>query len=314
MDLSNSKDLVETPNFEWCRSLMRLDLSGCTNLSRVHPSIGLLKNLAHLSLRNCTSLISLHFGTQCELSSLRVLCLSGCTKLEDTPNFTGLSNLEYLDLEQCTSLSTVHVSFVDLLKLKLFSLRDCINLTEMSSCVFTMPSLQTLDMRGCFNFETMLPVRLPRAMVSRLCSYEESLISLDLSFCNLSEVPNAIENLRCLERLNLQGNKIRYLDAEHLSSLAYLNLAHCNELNKLPICSLDRPSPGGRYFRTLSTSRNHRSGLYISDCPISMKTCSMLVALLWLARLIEVRNLPGFLLSLLSLFLSLIYLCVFLLW
>ncbi|XLR41503.1 hypothetical protein S83_026163, partial [Arachis hypogaea] len=105
LDLSNSKKLIETPNFEWCTSLKRLDLSGCTKLQHVHPSIGLLARLVYLNLRNCSSLVTLNFGSdECKLSSLIVLHLSGCTKLETTPDFSRILNLEYLDLEQCTSL------------------------------------------------------------------------------------------------------------------------------------------------------------------------------------------------------------------
>ena len=294
--MSNSKYLMETPNFEWCLNLVRLDLSGCTKLSEVHPSIGLLKRLAYLNLQNCSSLVSLNLGTECRLSSLRVLRLSGCTKLVHMPNLTGLSNLEYLDSDQCTSLLTIHESIGSLSKVKFFSLRDCTNLIMMPVRLSTMTSLQTLDMGGCFNFEN-----LPRGLVQN--PWDHSLISLDLSFCKISRVPKALENLRCLERLNLQGSKIRHLYTDFLPSLAYLNLAHCCELSVLP---WRRPivtaSSTGRYFKTVSASRNHRSGLYIFDCPIVEKRCSMLVALSWLARLIKVRTLLSFLLSLLCLF------------
>ncbi|XP_025614673.2 disease resistance protein Roq1 isoform X1 [Arachis hypogaea] len=118
LDLSNSKKLIETPNFEWCTSLKRLDLSGCTKLQHVHPSIGLLARLVYLNLRNCSSLVTLNFGSdECKLSSLIVLHLSGCTKLETTPDFSRILNLEYLDLEQCTSLAKVHESLWSLGKL-----------------------------------------------------------------------------------------------------------------------------------------------------------------------------------------------------
>ncbi|MCI20867.1 TMV resistance protein N-like, partial [Trifolium medium] len=59
VDLSNSKYFVETPNFAGCRRLERLDLTGCRNLSYVHPSIGRLVKLAFLSLEGCSSLVRL---------------------------------------------------------------------------------------------------------------------------------------------------------------------------------------------------------------------------------------------------------------
>ena len=93
MDLSNCKYLTETPIFNCTPNLERLDFTGCTNLVKVHPSIGHLTKLVFLSLQNCSSLVNLDFGSVSNLSSLRVLRLSGCTKLEKTPNFMGASNL-----------------------------------------------------------------------------------------------------------------------------------------------------------------------------------------------------------------------------
>ncbi|KAI5412231.1 hypothetical protein KIW84_057048, partial [Lathyrus oleraceus] len=109
VDLSNSKCLVETPNFSGSKILERLDLTGCINLSYVHPSIGLLEKLVFLSFEGCRSLVRivLHGDTASKLCSLKVLHLSGCTKLETIPEFTGVSNLEYLDIDQCTSLSII---------------------------------------------------------------------------------------------------------------------------------------------------------------------------------------------------------------
>ncbi|RYQ97225.1 hypothetical protein Ahy_B08g093245 [Arachis hypogaea] len=50
MDLSNSKELMETPILNAAQVLR------CTKLLHVHPSIGLLKQLAYLSLQNGSSL------------------------------------------------------------------------------------------------------------------------------------------------------------------------------------------------------------------------------------------------------------------
>jgi len=180
MDLSNSKNLKMTPCFDGILNLERLDLTGCINLLQVHPSIGLLSELVFLSFQKCSSLVDLDFGSISRLWSLRVLRLSGCTKLERTPDLTGALNLEYLDVDQCTYfLSSFHGSPV---KLRVLSLRDCTNLI-------------TLDLCGCLKYNCL-----------HINSAMESLIYLDLSFCNISTVPNAIGELRGLERLNLQGN------------------------------------------------------------------------------------------------------------
>ncbi|CAK8535262.1 unnamed protein product [Lathyrus sativus] len=280
IDVSNSKHLRETPKFFWTPKLERLDFTGCTNLIQVHPSIGHLTELVFLSLQNCSSLVDLDFGSVLNLNSLRVLRLCGCTKLENTPDFTGASNLEYLDMDGCTSLSKVHESIGALSKLRFLSLRDCIILAGIPNSINTMTSLITLDLYGCLKLSTLPLRRTFRSSKMKLTtpplrrtsssSHMESLIFLDVSFCNLHKVPAVIGELRCLERLSLQGNNFKFLPYtfSKLESLAYLNLAHCHELQTFPhINTLKNSSLGGSYFKMTSGSRDHRSGLYVFDCP-----------------------------------------------
>ncbi|XLR41501.1 hypothetical protein S83_026161 [Arachis hypogaea] len=299
VDLSYSVDLIETPNFEWNAKLKQLDFTGCTNLIHIHPSIGLLNQLAYLSLQNCSSLSNLNLGDDCNLSSLRVLCLSGCTNLNKSPDFTGLSNLEYLDLENCTSLSTVHESIGALVMLKFLSLRGCI-IISMPKEVNNMISLQTLDLSRC------LRLRYPLGQI--YSSYLESLISLDLGTCHfIDNIPDSIGVLTCLERLNLEECQCSHLPdtIKKLSRLAYLNLADCSYLERLPELPFDSAPSGGRYFQTVSASRNHRSGLYVTTYNKVMKKTFnyMPAALSWFARLVEVSILHAFLFAF-----SLIYL------
>ena len=314
--MSNSKYLMETPNFEWSPSLERLDFTGCTNLRLVHSSIGLLKLLFFLSFRNCRNLVRLDLGNKCRLCCLRVLHLSGCTNLESTPDFTGLLNLEYLDLECCSSLSEVHESIGALESLKFLSLKHCTNLGKICSSFYRMRSLITLDLCGC--------VKLGFSLGGMVSCRLESLIFLDLGFCNLIKVPEAIKNLSCLERLNLEGNNIVSLPfaITRLSSLAYLNLSHCKKLRCFPECPSKSGSSVGRYFKSVSGSRNHRSGLYAFNCPglddearspiyiATMNKESEVFS--WLVRLAQVRNLHAFILChSLSSSLPLILPCVF---
>ncbi|CAI8592988.1 unnamed protein product [Vicia faba] len=281
MDLSNSKYLIETPKFFLTSKLERLDFTGCTNLIQVHPSIGHLTELVFLCLQNCSSLVDLDFGSVSRLSSLRVLRLSGCTKLEKTPDFISASNLEYLDMDECTTLSKVHESIGDLTNLKFLTLRNCTNLVEMPDRIKRMASLVTLDFCGCSSL-TILPLKWTPT------DHMRSLIFLDLSFCNLHEVPD-IGTLKTLERLNLQGNKFRSLPygSNDLQNLAYVNLSHCHELEtiELPLISA---SSGGRYFNIAVGSRDHRSGLYIIDCPKIMNiTGNQIIEYIWFRRLHE---------------------------
>ncbi|KAL2327752.1 hypothetical protein Fmac_021179 [Flemingia macrophylla] len=204
------------------------------------------------------------------------------------PNFTSAKNLKYLDFDGCASLSLVHESIGALSKLTLLSLRDCKNLVRLPSTINAIISLQTLDLRVCLKVKD-LPVGQYFDSLSLV-----SLIVLDLCFCNLLEVPDAIKELRCLERLNLQGNQfISMPPISSLHRLAYLNLSHCKKVEilfeSLPILKV---SSGGKYFKTVSGSRDHRSGLYIFDCPMLTKMfmctdCRQLMLLYWLANLIK---------------------------
>ncbi|XP_058779834.1 disease resistance protein RPV1-like [Vicia villosa] len=278
MDLSNSKYLIETPMFFGTPKLERLDFTGCTNLIQVHPSIGHLTELVFLSLQNCSSLVNLDFGSVSRLSSLRVIRLSGCTKLEQTPHVSGASNLEYLDMDECTTLSKVHESIGDLTKLKFLSLRNCTNFVGWPDRIMRLVSLVTLDFCGCSSL-TILPT-----------GYMKSLISLDLSFCNLHEVPDSIGWLFTLERLNLQGNKLRSLPNcfTLLANLAYVNLSHCHEIRTIELGQLPKSASGGKYFNIAAGSRDHRSGLYIFDCPKFMDKPKyhQSIEYLWLQRLL----------------------------
>ncbi|KAL4293197.1 hypothetical protein AHAS_Ahas18G0104000 [Arachis hypogaea] len=131
VDLSYSKYLRETPNFEGSPRLKRLDFTGCRELMEVHPSIGHLKELAYLSFRDCDMLVTLNLDHKCKLSSLKVLDLYSCRHLENTPDFTGLPNVEHIDLGKCESLSTVHHSIGNLEKLKFLNVPADIDLPKL---------------------------------------------------------------------------------------------------------------------------------------------------------------------------------------
>ena len=149
IDLSNSNDLTDTSDFSRIINLERLDLSGYTSLSHVHSPIGLFKKLAFLNLRNCCNLVIIDFNCVGNMSSLRVLHLLGCTKLESTPDFTRATHLGYLDMDDCTSLSTIHESIGVLSNFTVLSLRGYIELVSIPTDINSLVSLLTLDFCGC---------------------------------------------------------------------------------------------------------------------------------------------------------------------
>ncbi|XP_035542998.1 disease resistance protein RUN1-like [Juglans regia] len=67
-DLSYSQNLIEIPDLTGVPNLEKINLSGCTSLCELHPSIGSLKKLKALGLDKCSSLEKLP-----DLSSLECL-------------------------------------------------------------------------------------------------------------------------------------------------------------------------------------------------------------------------------------------------
>lgn len=84
---------------------------------------------------------------------------------------------------------------------------------------------------------------------------------LNISFCCLSQIPDTIGCLRWLEGLNLGGNNFATLPSlKELSSLVYLNLEHCKQLESLPELPVPTAIDQNHYM-----SRKWRSG----DCIFS---------------------------------------------
>ncbi|MBA0861347.1 hypothetical protein Goshw_027088, partial [Gossypium schwendimanii] len=74
MHLEGSQNLIKTPDFTTAPKLEALIMKGCTKLVDFHPSIGMLKSLKLLNLRDCKSLRSL--PTIIGMESLETLILS----------------------------------------------------------------------------------------------------------------------------------------------------------------------------------------------------------------------------------------------
>ncbi|KAK0591690.1 hypothetical protein LWI29_006392 [Acer saccharum] len=95
--LSNSHNLIETPDFTMVPNLEMLDVKGCTKLRKVHESVEVLKSLSVLNLEGCKNLQS--FQVFFVLKSLKILNLQGCSKLDKFPeNLEELEHLEELDV------------------------------------------------------------------------------------------------------------------------------------------------------------------------------------------------------------------------
>ena len=86
IDLSDSKDLIMTPNVTEAPNLEKLILKGCTSLSKIHTSLRYLEKLILLDLDGCVCLKSL----PCKINSeCLVIVLNGCLSLKNFPEIVG---------------------------------------------------------------------------------------------------------------------------------------------------------------------------------------------------------------------------------
>ncbi|KAF3953653.1 hypothetical protein CMV_020924 [Castanea mollissima] len=98
IDLTDSSDLIVTPNFTGVPNLEKLVLVRCTNLRKFHPSIRILEKLIHLNLQDCERLIRLprKFGMESPVT----LELSNCSKCKENPKFVCVDCFELADYIQ----------------------------------------------------------------------------------------------------------------------------------------------------------------------------------------------------------------------
>ncbi|KAK8329852.1 hypothetical protein V6Z12_A11G353400 [Gossypium hirsutum] len=220
-------------------------MEGCTRLVDVHPSLGLLKILKLLNLRECKSLKSL--PTKIGTESLETLVLSGCSNLVRFPEIDGkMEHLKTLHLSDCCKveyfpenlqqaefleeldLSETAIKeppfFISQLKnLKILSFGGCKGPSKLKR---NLLSLFKVSQRGRMNsIALMLP----------LLSGLSSLRKLKLRDCNLGEgdIHSAISCLSSLTNLDLSGNNFNSIPTSltRLSKLEFLILSNCSLCN-----------------------------------------------------------------------------------
>lgn len=207
--LSECSKLKEFPEIlKNMEHLSELYLDG-TAIQELPSSMKLLTGLIFLSLRKCKHLLSLPTVVY-RLTSLKCLNLSGCLYLDQIPeNIGSLKHLQELDI-------------------------GGIPIIEVSSSIRCLTNLKLLSFHGCkgmligCSMSKILPV-------PNLFSGLSSLVSLDLSRCNLEVVPDTIRCISMLQFLNLsENNFVRVPDISQLSELRELHLSRCYKLRFLP--------------------------------------------------------------------------------
>ncbi|KAF3783311.1 Disease resistance protein [Nymphaea thermarum] len=180
LNLRHCRNLTMCPDFTSMPHLEKLDFGYCQKITGLHPSIGLLKSLIHLSLGWCESLKELPEEV-CQLTSL-----------------------QKLDLSCCSQISTLPISMRDLKQLNLLSLVGCSSLEEVPECICSLLNLQVLNFRECRSLAS-----LPNSIGNL-----KSLEMLDLSCTAIEELPDSIALLEMLEVLSIAHCKrLKFLPA-----------------------------------------------------------------------------------------------------
>ena len=233
----------------------------------------MLKKLTVLNLKGCKNLKSL--PKKFEMESLTILILSNCLKIKTIPKFgENMGRMIELHLDG-TAITKLPTSIGNLSGLASLNVKDCKNLISLPSTFFNMTWLKDLNLCGCSKllenlgsgegvevnrhmdssnaiFETLKKIyfggfqllpfnpmsRSSESMGLQLSSLFglSSLRTLNLSNCNLKEIPNDIGCLFSLKELDLSGNNFGCLleSMAELSNLTQLKVDNCTSLQSFP--------------------------------------------------------------------------------
>ncbi|CAN6699573.1 unnamed protein product [Malus baccata var. baccata] len=277
INLSESYDLKKSPDFSQVPNLEELILEGCSNLSKIDPSIGHLKRLSLVNLSRCWELTSLPREFY-KLKSVETLNLNRCTNFRELHEDIGeMISLRTLDIEH-TAIREVPPSIGHLKRL---SLRLSLAYFSLPRDFYKLKSVETLILKGCTEF-----IELHEDIGEMI-----SLITLEAEDTAIREVPPSIVGLKNLTLLSLKGSmrgiqlphSSREIDPTYgalddaikdLGSLIYLQHLRLldNEFHSLPnLSGLSKLETlwlnGSRYRRTIPDLPTNLIVLFADDCP-----------------------------------------------
>ncbi|XP_076940258.1 uncharacterized protein LOC143609379 [Bidens hawaiensis] len=232
IDLNFSKDLTKIPNLTSTQNLVKLNLEGCTKLKELLQSVLSHKRLQYVNLCGCTHLQSLGRRNM-EMDALVTLLLSGCSNLEYVPEFgDNMKCLEHLYVDG-TNIKKLPESLGKLCNLRKLDASET-SIQEIPLSIHCLSRLRLLCVRKCqLSSKSSGFLFTKRDVLS-------GLRELDLSYCNLSVVPDCIGLFYRLVNLDLSGNDLGSLPAtiSILSHLRMLCLNNCQRLQSLPKLSV----------------------------------------------------------------------------
>lgn len=207
--LSHSQNLIKTPDFTGVPNLESLVLEGCTNLVEVHPSIGILKRLRLMNLKDCLSIRG--FPSTISTESLEICILSGCSKLDKFPDVEG----------NMLCLSQLYLDWVATEYLPNSTIEHLIGRSSFASLFSSIPNIIKLSLRNCDLPEGALP-----SEIGCLTSLEVLNVGGN-SFCSL---PASITQLDKLKFLGLANCNLLQSLLELPSSIEYVEARDCSSL------------------------------------------------------------------------------------
>ncbi|KHN00058.1 TMV resistance protein N [Glycine soja] len=261
----SSKILIKLPYIGDALYLESLDLEGCIQLEEIGLSIVLLRMLTFLNLKDCKSLIKLpQFG---EDLILGLLVLKRCKQLRQIdPSIGLLKELTYLNLKYCKNLL-------------LYEQRDPEHLKKID--IDATPTHFQPTSSYSREYKKSVNGLMPSSPIFPCMG------KLDLSFCNLVEIPDAIGIICCLERLDLSGDNLVTLpNLKKLSKLFCLKLQHCKQLKSLPELPSRIDFSGVWYV-------GRDTGLYMFNCPelVDREGCTN-IGFSWMIQISQVLQVP----------------------
>ncbi|OAP19520.1 hypothetical protein AXX17_AT1G27630 [Arabidopsis thaliana] len=216
--------LETIPDLSNHNALEKLVLDRCKLLVKVPSSVGKIRTLLQLDLRNCSNLSEFLVDVS-GLKRLEKLVLSGCSNLSVLPkNIGAMQCLKKLLLDG-TAIKNVPGDIYRLQNLEKLSLRGCRSIQELPSCVGTLTSLEKLYLDN-----TALQ-NLPSS-IKKL----KNLQKLHLRLCrSLSEIPDTINELISLKELviNRSGVKMVHLKSGSLPWLTDFSAGDCKNLKEV---------------------------------------------------------------------------------
>ncbi|KAI9071688.1 hypothetical protein K1719_046347 [Acacia pycnantha] len=264
LDLSHSRNLLQTPNFLRFQNLKRLLLEGCISLVEIHSSLGQLPFLVELNLKDCLNLKFL--PKKLETNSLEEFVISGCIQVINLPEFgEEMKKLITLDVKE-TSIAELPESLGSLTSVETLDLMGCQNLVGLPQNFHKLKCLKVLDISGCSSIFKLPENLIENEALEKLDASETNIVErhsfakgltlpaaifnivtlteLDFSYCNIVDgiIPNDLSGLSSLQRLDLSGNEFVSLPdgcVSNILNLKYLYLNSCPKLRFLP-----QPSPG----------------------------------------------------------------------